>query len=42
MKQNIKITNNSSLILKNDIIIDEGIDLDGYLVVEQDQKDYIV
>ena len=42
MKQNIKMTNNSTLILKNDIIIDEGIDLDGYLVVDQDQKDYIV
>jgi bifunctional DNA-binding transcriptional regulator/antitoxin component of YhaV-PrlF toxin-antitoxin module len=36
------MTNNSTLILKNDIIIDEGIDLDGYLVVDQDQKDYIV
>ena len=42
MKKNIKMTNNSTLILKNDIIIDEGIDLDGYLVVDKDEKDYIV
>jgi UDP-sugar pyrophosphorylase len=42
MKKIIKMTNNSTLILKNDIIIDEGIYLDGYLLIEQDQKDYIV
>ena len=42
MKKNIKMTNNSTLILKNDIMIDEGIDLDGYLVVDKDAKDYIV
>ena len=41
MKKNIKMTNNSTLILKNDIIIDEGIDLDGYLIVDKDQKDFI-
>ena len=42
MKGKIKITNNSTLILKNDIIIEKGIDLDGYLVVDKDQKDFIV
>ena len=42
MKKNIRMTNNSSLVLKNDITIDEGIDLDGYLVVDKDAKDYIV
>ena len=42
MKGKIKMTNNSNLILKNDILIDKGIDLDGYLVVDKDQKDFIV
>lgn len=42
MKQGIKMTNNSILILKNDINIEEGIDLDGYLVVDKDQKDLVV
>ena len=42
MKKNIRMTNNSTLVLKNDITIDEGIDLDGYLVVDKDAKDYIV
>ena len=42
MKKNIRMTNNSTLILKNDILIDEGIDLDGYLLVDKDAKDYIV
>ena len=42
MKKNIRMTNNSTLILKNDILIDEGIDLDGYLVVDKDEKDYII
>ena len=42
MKQKIKMTNNSTLILKNDINIDQGIDLDGYLIVDKDLKDYIV
>ena len=38
MKKNIKMTNNSTLILKNDVNIEEGIDLDGYYVVEKDEK----
>ena len=42
MKQKIKMTNNSTLILKNDIFIGEGIDLDGYLMVDKTQKDFIV
>ena len=42
MKGKITMTNNSTLVLKNDIMIDEGIDLDGYLVVDKDEKDYIV
>jgi UDP-sugar pyrophosphorylase len=42
MKKNIRMTNNSTLILKNDIMIDEGIDLDGYLVVDKNEKDFIV
>ena len=36
------MTNNSTLILKNDITIEEGIDLDGYLVVDKDEKDLVV
>ena len=42
MKKGIKMTNNSILILKNDINIEEGIDLDGYLIVDKDQKDLVV
>ena len=42
MKQKIKMTNNSTLIIKNDIMINEGIDLDGYLVVDKNEKEYIV
>ena len=42
MKKGIKMTNNSTLILKNDIIIDEGIELDGYLVVDKDEKETVV
>ena len=42
MKQGIKMTNNSTLILKNDINIEQGIDLDGYLVVDKDEKDLVV
>ena len=42
MKQGIKMTNNSILILKNDINIEQGIDLDGYLIVDKDQKDLVV
>ena len=41
MKKGIKLTNNSILILKNDINIEEGIDLDGYLVVDKSIKDLI-
>ena len=42
MKSGIKLTNTSTLILKNDITLDEGIDLDGYLVVDKDCKNLIV
>ena len=42
MKQKIRMTNNSTLILKNDIVIDEGIELDGYLIIDKDEKDYVV
>ena len=42
MKQKIKLTNNSTLVLKNDILLDEGIDLDGTLVVDKSEKDLIV
>ena len=42
MKKTIKMTNNSTLILKNDVMIDEGIDLDGYLIVDKDLKEYVV
>ena len=38
MKNKIKMTNNSTLILKNDVNIEEGIDLDGYYVVEKEEK----
>ena len=36
------MTNNSILILKNDINIEEGIDLDGYLLVDKDEKNLII
>ena len=42
MKKGIKMTNNSILILKNDINIEEGIDLDGYLIVDKDEKNLII
>ena len=42
MKQGIKMTNNSTLILKNDINIEEGIDLDGYLLVDKDEKELVI
>ena len=42
MKKGIRMTNNSTLILKNDINIEEGIDLDGYLVADKDEKDLLV
>ncbi len=36
------MTNNSTLILKNDIMIDEGINLDGYLIIDKNEKDLVV
>ena len=42
MKNKIKMTNNSTLILKNDIIIEKGIDLDGYLIIDKDEPDYVI
>ena len=42
MKNKIKMTNNSTLILKNDILIDQGIELDGYLLIDKNAKDYII
>ena len=42
MKKNIKMTNNSTLILKNDVMIEEGIDLDGFLIVDKDLKEYTI
>ena len=42
MKGKIKMTNNSSLILKNDITIDKGIELDGFLLIDKDQKKPII
>ena len=36
------MTNNSTLILKNDVMIDEGIALDGYLIVDKDVKNYLI
>ena len=38
MKKNIKMTNNSTLILKKDVKIEEGIILDGYYEIEKDEK----
>ena len=42
MKNKIKMTNTSTLILKNDVVIKEGIELDGYLVVDKDEKEHVV
>lgn len=42
MKKKIRITNNSTIILKNDVMIDEGIDLDGYLIIDKNKKDLVV
>ena len=42
MKQKIKMTSNSTLILKNDINIEEGIDLDGFLIVDKDQRELVI
>lgn len=41
MKNKIKMTLNSTLILKNDVNINNGIDLDGYLELDKDQKDLL-
>ena len=38
MKKNIKMTNNSTLILKKDVKIEEGIILNGYYEIEKDEK----
>lgn len=42
MKKTIKITNNSTLILKNYIKLDEGIELDGYAIIDKNEKNFIV
>ena len=42
MKQKIRMTNNSTLILKNDVLIEEGIDLDGYLIIDKKVKNFLV
>ena len=41
MKQKIRMTNNSTLILKNDVLIEEGIDLDGYLIIDKNVKNFL-
>ena len=41
MKKGIKITNNSTLILKNDIEIKEGIILDGFEIIEQNENNLV-
>ena len=38
MKKNIKMTNNSTLVFKKDVKIEEGIILDGYYEVDKDEK----
>ena len=38
MKKNIKMTNNSTLILRKDVIIEDGIILDGYYEIEKNEK----
>ena len=42
MKGKIKMTNNSTLILKNDVTISESIDLDGFLIIDEDKNEPIV
>ena len=42
IKGKIRMTNNSTLILKNDIKIYENIDLDGFLIIDKDQKESII
>ena len=41
MKGKIKMTINSTLILKNDINIEEGVDLDGNLTIDKDEKELV-
>jgi len=38
MKNKIRMTNNSTLVLKKNVKIEEGINLDGFYVVEKDEK----
>ena len=38
MKNKIRMTNNSTLVLKKDVKIEEGINLDGFYEVEKDEK----
>ena len=41
MKGKIKMTINSTLILKNDVNIEEGVDLDGNLTIDKDEKELV-
>ena len=41
MKGKIRMTINSVLILKNDITIEEGVDLNGFLTIEKDEKELV-
>ena len=36
------MTNNSTLILKNDISIEKGVEIDGYLIIDKNEKDHLV
>ena len=38
MKNKIRMTNNSTLVLKKNVKIEEGINLDGFYEVEKDEK----
>ena len=40
VKANIKVTNNSTLILKNDIEITKDVDVDGIAVIEDETQDF--
>ena len=41
MKGKIRMTINSTLILKNDVTIEEGVDLDGNLTIDKDEKELV-
>jgi len=41
MKGKIRMTINSVLILKNDVTIEEGVDLNGYLTIDKDEKELV-